>query len=60
MKCSELLRKLRKAGWYVESQKGSHMKLVHPDRDDFITFPNHGSSELGKGLESRIKKQAGI
>jgi hypothetical protein len=38
------------------------MKLVHPDRDkaDFIIFPNHGSSELGKGLEGNIRKQAGI
>lgn len=60
MKCSELLRKLRRAGWNVASQEGSHMKLVHPDRDDFIIFPNHGSNELGKGLERKIRKQAGI
>jgi predicted RNA binding protein YcfA (HicA-like mRNA interferase family) len=60
MKCSALLRKLRRAGWYAASQEGSHVKLVHPDRDDFIIFPNHGASELGKGLEKKIRKQAGI
>ena len=25
-----------------------------------IIFPNHGSSEVGKGLEKKIMKQAGI
>ncbi len=60
MKASELLRLLRKAGWYAERQKGSHIKLVHLERKDFIIFPNHGSKEIGKGLERNIKKQAGI
>jgi len=60
MKCSELLRKLLKAGWGIESQRGSHMKLTHPNNREFIIFPNHGSSELGKGLEKKIRKKAGI
>ena len=60
MKASELLRLLLNAGWYAERQKGSHIKLVHPERKNFIVFPNHGSKELGKGLEMKIKKQAGI
>lgn len=60
MKSSELLRLLRKAGWYSESQKGSHIKLIHPDRTDFIIFPNHGSKEIGTGLEKKIRKQAGL
>lgn len=60
MKSSELLFLLKKAGWVSESQKGSHMKLRHPSREDLIIFPNHGSKEIGKGLEKKIKKQAGI
>jgi mRNA interferase HicA len=60
MKSSELLRLLRQAGSIVESQKGSHVKLAHPNRKDNIIFPNHGSKEVGKGLEEKIKKQAGI
>lgn len=60
MKSSELLRLLRKAGWYPESQKGSHIKLIHSERSDFIIFPNHGSKEVGKGLEKKIRKQAGL
>ncbi|MEN8202222.1 MAG: type II toxin-antitoxin system HicA family toxin [Bacteroidota bacterium] len=60
MKCSELLRILKRDGWYVVSQKGSHMKLNHNVKTGTIIFPNHGSQEMGKGLENRILKDAGL
>jgi predicted RNA binding protein YcfA (HicA-like mRNA interferase family) len=60
MKSSELLRTLLKAGWYVVRQNGSHMTLRHPERDEQITFPSHGSAEVGKGLAAKILKQAGL
>ncbi|MEM8900902.1 MAG: type II toxin-antitoxin system HicA family toxin [Bacteroidota bacterium] len=60
MKCSELLRLLKRDGWFVVSQKGSHMKMKHPSKEGIIIFPNHGSQEVGKGLEKKIKKQAGL
>jgi len=53
MKCSELLRILKKDGWYPVSQKGSHLKLKHKIKSGTIIFPNHGSQELGKGLEKK-------
>lgn len=60
MKCSELLRLLRKAGWIIIREgKGSHKILSHPDKPGIIiTFPDHGSDEMGKGLAEKIKKQA--
>lgn len=51
---------LKQDGWYVVSQRGSHVKLVHSVKPGHIVFPNHGSKEIGKGMEIRIKKQAGI
>jgi mRNA interferase HicA len=60
MKCSELLRKVKKAGWYEISQEGSHIKMKHPTKEGTLIFPNHGSNEMRKGLEIAIKKQAGI
>ena len=60
MKCSQLLRTLTKAGWYPVSQKGSHVKLRHNEHKGTIIFPNHGSQEIGKGLENKILKQAGL
>lgn len=60
MKCSELYRILKKDGWFPVSQKGSHIKLKHESKPGIIIFPNHGSQELGKGLENKIMKEAGI
>ena len=60
MKCSELFRLLKKEGWYLVSQKGSHVKMKHDTRTGVIIFPNHGSQEIGKGLEKKILKDAGI
>jgi len=60
MKCSEVLKMLKSNGWQVVSQRGSHLKLIHNDKIGVIIFPNHGSKELGKGLEKTILKQAGI
>ena len=60
MKCSEFYRILVKDGWYPVSQSGSHVKMKHNSKAGTIIFPNHGSQELGKGLELKIKKDAGL
>jgi predicted RNA binding protein YcfA (HicA-like mRNA interferase family) len=60
MKCSELLRKLKRAGWMEISRRGSHVKLIHPERPGTIIFPDHGSNELGKGLQLKIMRDAGL
>jgi predicted RNA binding protein YcfA (HicA-like mRNA interferase family) len=60
MKCSELLRLLLRDGWFVVSSKGSHLKMKHPEKTGMIIFPDHGSNEMGKGMEKRIKKEAGL
>ena len=60
MKCSELYKILTKDGRYPVSQKGSHVKLKHDKKPGMIIFPNHGSQEVGKGLERKILKDAGL
>ncbi|OFY32361.1 MAG: hypothetical protein A2X01_15190 [Bacteroidetes bacterium GWF2_35_48] len=60
MKCSELYRILTHDGWFPISQKGSHVKMKHSTKDGLIIFPNHGSQEIGKGLQKKILKDAGI
>jgi predicted RNA binding protein YcfA (HicA-like mRNA interferase family) len=34
--------------------------MKHDVKDGIIIFPNHGSQEIGKGLENKIKKDAGL
>jgi predicted RNA binding protein YcfA (HicA-like mRNA interferase family) len=60
MKCSEVLRVLKKDGWLVISTRGSHLKMKHLTKRGLIIFPDHGSREMGKGLEKKIFKDAGI
>ena len=60
MKCSELLGILINDGWYSVSQSGSHVKMKHDSKSGTIIFPNHGSQELGKGIEIKIRKDAGL
>ncbi len=60
MKCSQILRLLKKEGWDIVSQRGSHVKLRHKEKAGSIIIPDHGSKELGKGLERKIYKQAGL
>ena len=60
MKCSQLYRILTKDGWYAVSQKGSHVKMRHDTKKGTIIFPNHGSQEVGIGLENKILRDAGI
>ena len=55
-----MYRLLTRDGWYPISQQGSHIKMRHQTKKGTIIFPNHGSQELGKGLEKRILKDAGI
>jgi len=60
MKCSELIRLLLQNGWVKESQKGSHIKFLHPTKSGKLIVPSHGADEMGKGLEKKILKAAGI
>jgi len=60
MKSSELVRLLKKDGWFVVRQTGSHMIMEHLTKKGQIICPYHGSHEVGKGLEKKIKKDAGL
>mgnify|MGYP002396123045 CR=1 FL=1 len=34
--------------------------MQHTEKKGIIIFPNHGSQEVGKGLEKKIKRDAGL
>jgi predicted RNA binding protein YcfA (HicA-like mRNA interferase family) len=60
VKSSEVLRKLRRKGWYVARQKGSHVMLRHPEKSDMIVVPDHGSKEVSKGILHKISRLSGL
>ena len=52
------IKVLRKFGFQVYRQKGSHIHLWNEERKLLVTVPNH--SELAKGTLIAIMKQAKI
>lgn len=60
MKVSEILKILKKDGWYLEREGGRHSLYVHPTKEGTVVIPRHPSSELKKGTEQSILKQAGL
>jgi mRNA interferase HicA len=60
MKSSELLRILKRDGWFVVSQQGSHIKMRHETKAGTLIVPSHGSKEMATGTQNAILKQAGL
>ena len=53
----QILKILRKDGWYVVNQEGSHIQLKHPTKQGKVTVPNH-NGDISLGTEKSIYKQA--
>ena len=55
----ELIKMLKKNGFDIVSQNGSHVKLYNKTNNKTLIVPYH-SKDLKKGLEHAILKQAGL
>jgi predicted RNA binding protein YcfA (HicA-like mRNA interferase family) len=53
LKATELIKALQKAGFERIRQKGSHVRMRHPD-GRVVTVPVHGNQEIGRGLLRKI------
>lgn len=59
-KVSEILKRLKKDGWYLHRHGANHDQYRHPTKKGQIPVPRHGSSEVAKGTENSILKAAGL
>lgn len=59
MTAKEVLKILKKDGWYVVEIQGSHYQLKHPSKKGRVTLPFH-SGDLKAGTLNSILKQAGL
>ena len=55
----EMIKLLKRNGFQVVAQNGSHIKMRKPETGKQTTVPYH-SKDLRKGLEQEILKQAGL
>lgn len=56
----QAVRKFRKLGYDIVRQRGSHIRLIHPDgaAHQPLTIPNH--KELGRGLLRKLLRDSGL
>lgn len=57
LKATELIRALEKAGFQAIRQKGSHVRLKHPD-GRVVTVPIHPGRDIGRGLLRKVIRDA--
>ncbi|MEG1470241.1 MAG: type II toxin-antitoxin system HicA family toxin [Anaerovoracaceae bacterium] len=55
----EMIKLLKKNGFEIVNQNGSHIKLKNSATNKQTIVPNH-SGDMRKGLEQAILKQAGL
>ena len=59
MTSKEMIKHLKKNGFIVISQNGSHVKMRNETTERQVIIPYH-SKTLKKGMEQAILKQAGL
>ena len=59
LRANEIVRALRRLGFERMRQRGSHIRLRHPD-GRFATVPDHGSRALRRQFILDILKQARV
>jgi len=60
MKVSEVLRLLRKDGWYRVPSRGGHRQFKHQTKEGRVTVSGKTSDDLPPGTLNSILKQAGL
>jgi predicted RNA binding protein YcfA (HicA-like mRNA interferase family) len=55
---NDLVKALGKRGWVAVRQRGSHVRLKHPERTNALVVPLH--RELKRGTLAGILRDAGM
>lgn len=59
MDSQEVIRRLKRDGWYEVDQAGSHKQFKHPIKKGRVTVP-HPKRDLPVGTLKSIETQAGL
>jgi len=60
VKVRDLLKQLRRDGWILRNQEGSHRQFVHPTKLGKVTVAGHESDEVPPKTRRPILRQADI
>ena len=59
MTSKDLMRVLKKDGWYLDRVKGSHHQFKHPVKTGIVTLP-HPKKDLPLKTSNSVLTQAGL
>ena len=57
LQATDLLKALKKAGFRIVRQRGSHVRLRHDD-GRVVTVPSHQGQDIGRGLLRKVLRDA--
>lgn len=60
LKPEKIVKALKRAGWIVWGQKGSHVKLIKEGNPNILSIPVHKGKPIKKGLLLDQIKKAGL
>ncbi|GAI81233.1 unnamed protein product [marine sediment metagenome] len=60
MKLRELIKIIKKDGWYMVAQKGSHKQFKHPKKPGRVTIAGNPGDDIAPGTLNSILKQTGL
>ena len=60
MKVRQVIKIIKKDGWYLVRTRGSHRQYKHPIKKGLVTIPGKPGDELALGTLNSIMKQARI
>ena len=60
MKLSEIIKIIKKDGWYKIAQKGSHRQYKHQLKPGRVTVAGKPGDEIALGTLKSILKQSGL
>lgn len=60
LKVSEIIRLLKKDGWFITAQSGSHRQFKHPTKSGKVTINGNLSDDRSGDLLKSIEKQSGL
>ena len=60
MKVREVIALLKKNGWRLDRQKGSHRQFVHAGKAEVVTVAGNEGTDVPRGTLNDILKKAGL
>jgi predicted RNA binding protein YcfA (HicA-like mRNA interferase family) len=60
MKIRDTIKLVKRDGWRMVNQEGSHRQYKHPSKPGKVTIAGHPSDDVAPGTLNSIQKQAGL